>query len=209
MEEKMANVAVYPVGALRTNAYVVSDRGEACIIDPAASGGLLAAAVGDNLLKYIILTHGHIDHFAALDDVVRDGCQVCIHRLDLQLVKSPALNGSQVMGIPQPATIPDLLLDEGTRLTLGGMELSVISTPGHTPGGISIMVDRLLFTGDTLFAGSVGRTDLYGGDSSALMRSLHRLKSLKGDYVIHPGHGPETSLSAERANNPFLREDSE
>ncbi len=82
----MANVAVYPVGDLRTNAYILSDRGEACIIDPAASGEVLAAAVGDNLLKYIILTHGHIDHFAALDDVVRDGCQISIHRLDLQLL---------------------------------------------------------------------------------------------------------------------------
>jgi hydroxyacylglutathione hydrolase len=158
--------------------------------------------------RYIILTHGHVDHILYAGEIKNetDGL-ICIHNDDVQLYSNPVLNGYDMFGfnIDLLHFPPDYQLKDGDKLPLGGSVLEIIHTPGHTPGGISILCDKMLFTGDTLFQLSIGRTDLFGGSLKQLAESIkNKLFTLEDDTVVYPGHGPSTTIGFERKNNPYV-----
>lgn len=205
MKKELA-IKSFIVGPLETNCYVVADSAtkEACLIDPGAS----PAVIKDYLrrsglaLKFIINTHGHGDHIAANSQF---DVPIYIHSLESKFLADPALNLSKMFmfGITSPKA--SRLLEQGDTIALGSLELSVIHTPGHSPGSISIKVDGVVFTGDSLFAGGVGRTDLPYGDTDLLMKSIaEKLFTLDDSTIIYPGHGAQSTIGEEKRSNPFF-----
>ena len=203
------------VGPLQANCYVVWDRagGSAAIIDPGGDPEEIISVVDDEKLKPVVLinTHGHIDHIAANRAIKeRYDIPLLIHREDSASLTDPGLNLS-AMGFGQLDSPPsDRELQDGDEIPVGEIMLKVISTPGHTPGGICLLISRsdqpdVIITGDTLFAGGVGRTDFPGGSWDLLMESIrNRLLSFPDETIILPGHGPHSTIGEERKSNPFL-----
>jgi glyoxylase-like metal-dependent hydrolase (beta-lactamase superfamily II) len=200
------------LGPLETNTWVVFDDidGPAVVIDPAADADAVIAATDGRGVALVALTHGHFDHLGAVGEIVeRTGAPFATHRLDAPNVTTPAGTGGLPFGFDSVAPMPTRLLEDGDTIQAGELQLHVLHTPGHTPGGVSLLADdgsrpAHLFSGDTLFAGSVGRTDLPGGDARALSRSLaQKLERLGGETVVHPGHGPDTTIDQERRANFF------
>ncbi|MDP3880127.1 MAG: MBL fold metallo-hydrolase [Dehalococcoidales bacterium] len=199
------------VGAYAANCYIVSDgtSREGIVIDPGAEAGRILRRVKDMGLniKAIVLTHGHIDHVGAVQEVKEaTGAEVAIHADDAGILQTSSPL-SAMLGIPvEMSAPPDRLLEDGDSLTAGKLLLSVIHTPGHTPGGICLLAEQSVFTGDTLFNSSIGRTDLGGGSYDQLIGAIQsKLMTLPDDTAVYPGHGPETTIEAERRLNPFLR----
>lgn len=193
------------VGELGTNCYLLIDEAtrEAALIDPADSPDELSALIEREgvTLRYILLTHGHRDHTLAAPAMHKryPAAAVYIHRLDA--------NGSGIYRYPLEGVIDGLnYYDEGDTLPLGSLTISVLYTPGHTAGSVTLKVGDALFVGDTLFAGSCGRTDLPGGDPMEMLASLRRLGRLEGDYTVYPGHMDSTTLAREKQYNPFIRQ---
>lgn len=192
-------LVVPPIG---TNCYLFGDEaaGVGAVVDPGGDApAILSAARALGLqIKLILLTHGHFDHTGAVEELRRalPGVPVYLHSAD------KALLGGELM----PPVADTLDYQDGGVLRLGGLDVHVLSTPGHTPGGVTLRVGDALFTGDTLFCGSMGRTDLPGGSYEALMASLKRLGELPGDYAVYPGHDRASTLEDERRQNYFLRE---
>ncbi len=196
------------VGYLGTDCYAVSNNGEAILIDP--GDGFLKISnflEKENLtLKAIFLTHGHFDHIGAVNALKEKyAVSVYIHKADYEMAKNPVLNSSYDFGGPEIFCDPDIFYGDGDKINLIGETFEIIHTPGHTEGGVCIKVSDSIFTGDTLFFGSIGRTDLYKGDYETLMNSLKKLCSLDKDYKVFPGHGEATTIGYEKSNNPFLR----
>ena len=203
------------VGPLQANCYVVWDKdgGSAAIIDPGGDPEEIISVVDDEKLKPVVLinTHGHIDHIAANRAIKeRYDIPLLIHREDSASLTDPGLNLS-AMGFGQLDSPPsDRELQDGDEISVGEIMLKVISTPGHTPGGICLLISRsdqpdVIITGDTLFAGGVGRTDFPGGSWNLLMESIrNRLLSFPDETIILPGHGPHSTIGEERKSNPFL-----
>lgn len=189
----------FVVGPLFTNAYLLLAGEEAALIDPGGTSPELELALSQAKLRYILLTHGHFDH--------ADYAEIFRAKTGAALLYHPEERPTfWAMGrTPPPLDRP---LQEGDRIALGGEELLVWHLPGHSPGSVAFLWEKMrtAFVGDLLFAGSVGRTDLPGGSWEALSRSLGRLLSLGEGWRILPGHGPATELSHERERNPFLRE---
>ncbi len=202
-------VHYFAVGDLGTNCYIVcSSDGHAVIIDPAANADKICLYVkGNNItVDSVLLTHAHFDHILAVSAVCEAvGAPLCVGAADASMLADPQRNLSGLV-MPQcpVALTADRLLREGDTILFGDAVLTVMETPGHTPGGVSYVGDGVLITGDTLFAGSIGRTDLPGGDMTLLRRSLARLASLDGDYVIYPGHGETSTLMYEKQANSYL-----
>ena len=202
-----------PLGPLWTNSYTFDDgNGTAFCVDPGGDPADVVEFLQNRRLKLgaILLTHGHMDHCLGVADLVEaTGAPVYMARGDLNMTKDNWANLAVEFGREVPPYEPSKLLDEGDTFSVGRFSLTVLLTPGHTPGSCCYIVEKdgekLLISGDTLFARSIGRSDLRGGDSEALARSLARLKELKGDLPVLPGHGPETSLDRERQLNPFLQ----
>ena len=196
----MRNVHVLTLGAYQTNCYILHDENSqsCCVIDPGYCGDQILEKL-DALgltLEAILLTHGHFDHVGAVRDLAADsGCRVYLCPEDLTM--PPAFTAG-------PLYYTDTY-GEGSRLHLAGLDISVLHTSGHTPGSVCLAVEDTLFCGDTLFAGSCGRTDLPGGSWDAMERSLHRLSQLEQDFWVLPGHGESTSLAQEKRHNPYLR----
>ena len=198
------------VGPLSSNCYIVGSESthEGIIIDPADEAeNILKTVQALGLeIKVIVLTHGHPDHVGALKPVQEaTGAEVAIHSDDAEWIQNQPL--SMVFGpaYPPPDT-PDRLLREGDVIDIGGLRFSIIHTPGHTPGGICLLGQGVLFSGDTLFNSGIGRYDLPGGDYDRLLDSLQaKLMPLPAETIVHPGHGPETTIGAEHRSNPFLR----
>lgn len=201
-------VSYFSVGALGTNCYIVSDNGRAAIIDPGGDAGRLLNDVkcNDLTVDYILLTHAHFDHIMAVDELCEaTGAPVYVGAGDAPMLYDANFNLSAMVYPEQTVErTPDRLLFEGDVVRIGDATLTVMETPGHTRGSICFVGENVLFTGDTLFDGSIGRTDLPGGDMSVLRRSLERLASLEGDYTVYAGHGEETTLSFQKKANPYL-----
>ena len=198
-------VSVMQVGPIGTNCYFLQDEesGLTAIIDPGDDWERILHQVkkAEGEVKYILLTHGHYDHTTAVPDLVKalPGVQVYIHQADA--------NGAGSQLFPLAAQVKDLNnYDEGDTLSLGSLTIEVLHTPGHSKGSVTLKVGDVLFTGDTLFCGSCGRTDLRGGSYEEIMASLKRLGELEGDFHVCPGHDRTSTLERERKYNPFLLE---
>jgi len=201
----------FPLGALFANGYLVYDEdGNAFFVDPGGDpDDVIAVIEGNSLeLKIILLTHGHVDHIAgvkALQD--RYDCPVAVHEDDFGMLANPMKNLSQFAGESVKVDGRVKPLSDGESINIGSILIRVIHTPGHTPGSVCYRAshegEEVLFSGDTIFALSVGRTDLPGGDFAALESSLRKLDYLPDDLKVLPGHGPETTLGRERRENPF------
>lgn len=198
------------VGPIETNCYIVSDpvSKEAVIIDAGDDAEDILAYVQREQLhvKYLLNTHGHFDHIQA-NDLLRaqTGAPLGIHADDAELLETP----EKVSGFGQfhGCQPPELLLHNGDTISFGAYQLRVIYTPGHSRGGCCFyeVQEKVCFTGDTLFRGSIGRTDLYGGNYAALLKSVReRLQVLSDDTTIYPGHGPESNMAFERRANQYL-----
>lgn len=191
-----------------TNTYLLWDEAsrEALIIDPANASEELVDAVKELNLKYIVNTHGHGDHIGGNGFMKQHtNARLAIHELDEPMLNDPVKNLSTYWGSDLRSPVADLLLQDGDELALGSRRIKIIHTPGHSRGGICLLVDDLLFSGDTLFCQSIGRTDLPGGNYSTLIESIKtRLLILPGNTKVLPGHGPDTSIEDEKKGNPFL-----
>ena len=201
------------VGGLATNCYILGDEEsrQAVVIDPGGDFGIIEASLKKLKLevKYIVLTHGHIDHIGALSKLKKaTGAEILIHSKDSAMLSDPSQNLSFFSGDDVIATKADRLLQEGETVQCGEITLEVLHTPGHTPGGISLLTDKMIFTGDALFCGSIGRTDFPGSSHQGLITSIKdKLLSKDDDCIIYPGHGPSSTIGEERRNNPFLTGD--
>lgn len=201
----------WTVGELATNCYLVwcENTRQAALIDPGGKGEQLLAALEDRelQLKALVNTHGHADHMAGNSYLqAATGAEILIHAADAPMLVEPARNLSLFLGQDIKSPPAGRLLHDGDGVAVGQEELQVRHTPGHTPGGISLVAEGLVFSGDTLFAGSVGRTDFPGGSREELLRSIEsRLMVLPDETRVLPGHGPETTIGAERQSNPFLQ----
>lgn len=200
----------FPLGPLWTNTYLVWHGAGGILVDPAGDiSAVRSFAEGKGIaIEAILLTHGHLDHVGGLPDALR--CAVhgaFISEDDVPMVRTPDSGVRQWMGYDFEGTEECLPVRDGQRLSLGGMEVQVLATPGHTPGSVCYLLsageDQLLLSGDTLFARSVGRTDLPGGSSESLEKSLLKLAALPDGLPVLPGHGPETTIGSEREHNPF------
>ena len=193
-----------------TNCYMLLERVEnrAAIIDPGGDGEKLIAAMAELQAQpeLIINTHGHWDHIGANKLLQQHyGLEIAIHTADAPLLSDGSRNAARLFRGDGDGGEAKRLLQEGDIIELGALKIEVLHTPGHTPGGICLKLDKLLFTGDTLFNLSVGRTDLAGGDYEALCCSLKRLTALADDFLVLPGHSQSSTLGYEKIRNPYLR----
>jgi glyoxylase-like metal-dependent hydrolase (beta-lactamase superfamily II) len=204
---------IYPVGILRCNCTLLGDTvaGEAMIIDPGDNIPMLLARLEAHRLRLtqIVITHAHIDHVGGAAALKRaTGAPILLHQADLPLLAMMEEQAGWIGVAPPEVTAPDASAEDGIRIGLASRPAEVIHTPGHTEGSICLhfAAEHLLIAGDTLFAGTIGRTDLPGGNDRKIRRSLReRLSPLPDETRVIPGHGWETSIGAERAVNPFLR----
>ncbi|MHB1132638.1 MAG: MBL fold metallo-hydrolase [Chloroflexota bacterium] len=203
-------ITTLAVGPLATNCYIVADdeSRECLIIDPAGEAGRILDELRRLALvvKYVVNTHGHLDHVLANDEVRQaTGAPLLIHEADAPFLARPDSQLAGWLGARGSLQPADRLLHGGEKLTLGNEGLEVLATPGHTPGGITLYAAGIAFTGDALFHQGVGRTDLPGGSWRVLQASIEKvLFTLPGETVVYPGHGPSTTIADERSSNPYL-----
>ncbi|MDO4537121.1 MAG: MBL fold metallo-hydrolase [Coriobacteriales bacterium] len=201
----------FMVGHLQTNCYALVSEGECLVIDPGASGAQIAQELMDTEICGIVATHGHHDHVCGVAALKRAcGAPFAISWADAERAQKALELSSHSFDVSQTdledAPAPDRLLRDGDVVKVGSVELKVLETPGHTEGGIVLLGDGVAFMGDTLFAGSCGRTDLVGGDHSTLMLSLERLKrEIPPETTLLCGHGIHTTMAHELATNPWLQ----
>jgi len=190
-----------------SNCYIVADEEskEALIIDPGDGAAQILDRIHNLTLKVklIVLTHHHPDHIGALKEVKNEtGADLAIHTDDALGLQKGSFFGSSPK---EPPPNPERLLSDGDSIDIGNLSLTVIHTPGHTTGGICLLVEGVLLSGDTLFNFGIGRYDLPGGDGNRLMESImNRLMVLPDETIVYPGHGPESTIGTERRGNPFL-----
>lgn len=205
------NIRRFPLGFLWTNCYVVwSESRDAIVVDPGGDTTELRAFLESEGLKLrrVLLTHGHGDHIMGVGEIRGLAAEgVAIHGEDAECLTSPRANLSGEMGMPAVFDSADSFLKDGDVIEAGDMKITVIHTPGHTLGGCCFLIEEggeaLLLSGDTLFARSIGRSDLPGGDERVLIESLKKLENMPDSMRVYPGHGPETTIGEERALNPF------
>ncbi|MDR2132684.1 MAG: MBL fold metallo-hydrolase [Clostridiales Family XIII bacterium] len=192
------------------NTYLVDDGAKtAFIVDAGEYSAPLAAAVKKEGLrvKWLILTHGHGDHIGGAERYLREfeGCKLVAGEDELPVLSDPNKNYSAAISGKAISLAPQLLVKDGDELQAGNLTLRILATPGHSPGGICILAEDALFSGDTLFAGSIGRTDLFGGSMEALLSSIEsKLFSLPDETKVYPGHMGDSSIGREKRSNPFF-----
>lgn len=198
------------VGPLEVNCYIIADEKnkEAAVIDPGDNSDEILDIISKNNLnlKFIINTHAHFDHIGAIGKIKdATGAEFLIHEMETHVLKTlPSQNLIFGIKVDTPPA-PDRFLKDNEELILGDIKLKILYTPGHSPGGICIHADGVVFTGDTLFAGSIGRTDLPGGDYNTLINSIKKkLLPLEDETIVLPGHGPKSAIKEEKEYNPFL-----
>ena len=195
----MLQIHTLPLGDYQTNCYILHQEGnrDCVVIDPGYEPEIILSYLSEKglTLRAILLTHGHFDHVGAVRELAaQTDCRVYINPKDLSL--PPMLTAGPLYYTNT--------YGEGDLLDIAGISFQVLETPGHTPGSVCLMAEQNLFSGDTLFSGSCGRTDLPGGDYRAMKESLKRLAALKEDYAVYPGHGSNTTLAWEQKTNPYL-----
>lgn len=199
-----------PAGIYAANCYVLysEKENEGIIVDPGGDVDDILKYVNDNNIEInsIVLTHGHGDHIAGANELKEElDVNLLVHEADVDLLKSGDMNLSSIMAIGSIELTADELLTDGDTIEFGDEKVTVLHTPGHTLGGICLLSGKYLISGDTLFKGSIGRTDLEGGNYETIINSIReKLLVLPGDTIVYPGHGPETTIEEEMRNNQFL-----
>ena len=204
-------ISTYVFGQFATNCYLVIDENtkKACLFDPAMYDAEIIKAItaGEITLEYIILTHGHFDHILGANSFKeKTGAKIAAHNAENEYVRDPKKSMTSLCG--GGAIDVDQYINENDTLDFGDTSFQVIHTPGHTRGSCCFVCEdeNVMFTGDTLFNGSIGRCDFYGGDFDVMLLSLKKIKSLKQNYTVYPGHGDTTTLNNEKAYNPYLKQ---
>lgn len=199
------------VGPLEVNCFIVADERtkEAMVIDPGDEPDRIIDIIKENNLKvkYIVCTHAHFDHVGGITEIKDETeAKIVIHQEERELYNSAmdqaAFWGYELAPLPEP----DMFVNEGDKIEVGHLSFEVFHSPGHSPGGLCLYGENVVFTGDTLFAGSVGRTDFYGGDLNKLKKSFSRLMLLPPDTKVFAGHGPSSTIRSEKASNFFIGE---
>ncbi|UCB46778.1 MAG: MBL fold metallo-hydrolase [Spirochaetota bacterium] len=194
---------------LAANCFVLRNDREAVVIDPGGNPEVILPLINERELLYIVNTHGHYDHIAANNDLkARFSTQLAVSKYDSNMLLNPDLNLSTMVDARYISVAPDILLDDGDKLAIGGESLEIIYTPGHTKGSVSIKMGQVLFSGDTLFYRSIGRTDLPTGSFDELENSIRtRLYVLPDDTKVYTGHGEATIIGEEKRYNEWVRID--
>ncbi|WP_138494750.1 MBL fold metallo-hydrolase [Paenibacillus pinistramenti] len=207
----MLKIDSFALGPLQTNAYLLQgdEAGRAVIIDPGSNPAALIRRIEHLEIEAILLTHAHFDHIGGVDQIRKlKNCPVYVHPIEAQWLSSPKLNGSLMWtDVTEPVATDDAEFDLGQGQTLSflGESFKVYHTPGHSPGSVSFLCGKHLFSGDVLFRQGVGRTDLPGGRENDLIDSIRgTLYRFEDDVVVYPGHGPRTTIGYERSHNPYV-----
>ena len=201
-------IKVLPLGDIGVNCYLISGDNAAVVIDPGFYSETVLEFLNENVCKerLILLTHSHFDHIggaAQLRD--KTGVKIAIGELENEFLSDPSVNLSGLLGEPVKPFLADLLLKDGEEVTVGEFNFKVIHTPGHTSGSVSYLLGDILFSGDTLFNCSIGRTDFPTGDYFVLLASIKKLYELDGGIRVLSGHGEATTIEFEKMHNPFVR----
>ena len=194
-------------GLLDENSYILTDTetGYSAVIDPDLIRHTPKYLADNYDIRLILLTHCHFDHVYSAEELRKlTGAKILVHKDDAKGLLDADINLSYIAGGEEISFSADETLFDGEKITLGNTEIEVLHTPGHTKGSVCFLADNVLFSGDTLFSGSVGRTDFPSGSFSDMMRSMQRLKKLDGMLTVYPGHGSSTSLESEISNNPYM-----
>lgn len=205
-------ILTLPVGALATNCYIVSvsDDAPCIVIDPGDEPNKILRAISDHHLSIeaVLLTHGHFDHFAALDALIDTvGCDFYISKLDSLMIRDGTKNFSISFFGKDITTsaLPKKTVSNGDELLIAGFSVKVLETPGHSLGSVCYRINDVLFSGDTLFQGSCGRVDGYSASPKAMLRSLSLIRTIDDNLTIYPGHGESTTLDYEKQNNIYMK----
>jgi len=195
-------------GMLSANCYILYKNGEAVVIDPGVKAKIIIDFLLENKLsiKYIIFTHGHIDHILYAKELKEEtNAKTVVHYLDNELLMNSYKNGAYLFGLNNKFESADILVQDGEQIEFSDIKLNIIHTPGHTPGGICIRYNKHLFSGDTLFYMSIGRTDLGMGDYEQLIDSIkNKLFVLPDSTIVYPGHGKNTTIEDEKRDNLYV-----
>jgi glyoxylase-like metal-dependent hydrolase (beta-lactamase superfamily II) len=197
------------LGPLQTNCYIIYGKDKkAAVIDPAFYADSIQSVLDENelILDKILLTHAHFDHIMAVEELRKNGAELYLHADDEEMLNSPKLNCMLgFMGKSLVFKKPEHLLKDGDTVDIGGEKIRVMHTPGHTKGSVCYITDGVIFSGDTLFCGSIGRTDLYGGDYETLINSLKKLSVIEENLTVLSGHGERTTLQKEKNDNIYMK----
>lgn len=195
-------------GSINNNCYLITDEttGKSALVDCTEASDKMYDFIGNADLEYILFTHGHFDHILGARDVKEKyGAKVVVSASDEPMLSSGKLSLASFMDAVQNNVKSDIVVSDGDVIKLGLLEIKVIATPGHTKGSVCYLVENALFSGDTLFYMSCGRTDFPSGSSDEMLASLKKLKNLNGDYTVYTGHDNITNLDFERKNNPYMK----
>lgn len=199
----MFEVDAMALGQIQANCYLVKENGHCIIIDPGASYQKILDECQGYQVDAIVLTHGHFDHIGAVDQLVEVlQCPVYIYEDDYELAKNPNYNCSYSANITLKSPVKFLVVGDNQ---IGNFNFKVYQTPGHTHGSVVLLYKDCLFSGDTLFKGDIGRTDLYSGDENEMYESLQLFEKLDHSLKVYPGHGEATTIAEELKSNPYLR----